>query len=82
MVQNNNLLIKTRKSKCIVVCTRKRKSVLKYSTINLKLKPDTLECVTELSIRGLCIDYNLCWSLCKIISYVRSIMANKTMYVT
>ena len=60
--KNNNLFINTRKSKCMVVCTRKRRSVLKYPMLNLKLKNGTLECVTELSILGLCIDHNLCWS--------------------
>ena len=51
--KNNNLFINTRKSKCMVVCTRQRRSVLKYPMLNLKLKNGTLECVTELSILSL-----------------------------
>ena len=57
---NNKLIINTKKSKCIVICTRQR---LKYVNKKLLLYVNNskLDCVDDLKILGLTIDKNLSW---------------------
>ena len=59
----------------MVLCTKKRRSLLNDPQLNLPIKNNVIECVTQHYILGLTVDQNLCWdphitNLCKKLSSV------------
>ena len=69
----NNLVINTKKSKCMIITSRQRRKHLTHTELTLSVNGQKLECVDNLKILGLIIDENLSWkyhidNLCKNLS--------------
>ena len=69
----NNLVINTKKSKCMIITSRQRRKHLTHTQLTLSVNGQKLECVDNLKILGLIIDENLSWkyyigNLCKNLS--------------
>jgi hypothetical protein len=79
---NNQLVINTSKSKCMLICTQQKRQHLITDTLNLSLYGTSLENVECQKILGVYIDKNLTWRshidcLCNSVSQLIGLLSSK-----